>query len=52
MYFRKNTLKKYDLQESHNHFKIKLKIYFCKLGPWSIITANTDILLGSLLIKQ
>jgi len=29
MYFReKNTLKKYDLQESYNNFKIKIKISF------------------------
>jgi len=30
----KNTLKKYDLQESYNNFKIKLKISFCESGPW------------------
>jgi len=36
MYFTKNTLKKYDLQESYNNFRIKLKIYFCEStgGPW------------------
>jgi len=28
MYFRKNTLKKYDLQESYNNFKIQLKVSF------------------------
>jgi len=33
MYFLKNTLKKYDLQESYNNFKIKLKILFCESGP-------------------
>jgi len=35
MYFRKNTLKKYDLQEICNNFKIKLKISFCESGPWN-----------------
>jgi len=33
MYFRKNTLKKYDLQESYNNLKTKLKISFCESGP-------------------
>jgi len=28
-----NTLKKYDLQESYNNFKIKLKIFVCESGP-------------------
>jgi len=28
----KNTLKKYDLQESYNNFKIKLKISLCESG--------------------
>jgi len=36
MYFiKKNTLKKYDLEESYNNFKIKLKIFLCESkGPW------------------
>jgi len=38
MYFRKNALKKYDLQESYNNFKIKLKISFCESGPWFLAT--------------
>jgi len=29
----KNTLKKYDLQESYNNFKIKLKKYFVNWAP-------------------
>jgi len=33
MYFRKNTLKKYDLQKSYNNFKIKLKISFVNEAP-------------------
>jgi len=34
MYFReKKTLKKYDLQESYNNFKIKLKISFMNRAP-------------------
>jgi len=33
MYFRKNTLKKYYLQESYNNFKIKLKISFVNRAP-------------------
>jgi len=39
----KNTLKKYDLQESYYNFKIKVKIYFCELGPWSLGTGNLDV---------
>jgi len=27
-------LKKYDLQESYNNLKIKVKIFFCESGPW------------------
>jgi len=44
MYFRKSTLKKYDLQESYNNFKIKLKISFVNRAPglylehWDIYT--------------
>jgi len=30
MFLEKSTLKKYDLQESYNNFKIKLKISFCE----------------------
>jgi len=34
----KNALKKYDLQESYNNFKIKLDIYFCESkGPWLLV---------------
>jgi len=36
MYFRKKYIEKYDLQESYNNFKIKLKISFCESGPWLI----------------
>jgi len=39
MYFEKNTLKKYDLQESYNNFKIKFIVSFCESGPW--IMTNT-----------
>jgi len=43
MYFRKNTFKKYDLQESYNNFKIKLKISFVNRAPdqveaWTIVS--------------
>jgi len=37
MYFRKKYIEKYDLQESYNNFKIKLKIFLCESGPWPII---------------
>jgi len=33
MYFRKNTLKKFDLQESYNNLKINLKISFVNQAP-------------------
>jgi len=33
MYFGKKCIEKYDLQESYNEFKIKLKILFCESGP-------------------
>jgi len=33
MYFKKNTLKKYDLQENYKYFKIKLKISFVNRAP-------------------
>jgi len=38
IFLKKNTLKKFDLQESYNNFNIKLKIYFCesKDGPRSL----------------
>jgi len=36
IHLRKNTLKKYDLQESYNNSKIKFKISFCESGPWTI----------------
>jgi len=29
----KKTLKKYDLQESYNNFKIKFIVSFCESGP-------------------
>jgi len=32
----KNKLKKYDLQESYNNFKIKFIVSFCESGPWPI----------------
>jgi len=33
-------MKKYDLQESYNNLKIKLKTYFCELGPCLV---NLDV---------
>jgi len=41
----RNTLQKYDLQESYNNFKIKLKIYFCESGQvFNQIKSNQMIL--------
>jgi len=40
MYFRKNALKKYDLQESYNNLKIKLKISFVKWAPGARFTKD------------
>jgi len=34
----KNTLKKYDLQESYNNFKIKFIVSFCESGPGARFT--------------
>jgi len=34
--FLKNTCKKYNLQESNNNFKIKLKISYCESGPCTL----------------
>jgi len=33
VFYKKNTLKKYDLQESYNNFKIKLKISLVNRAP-------------------
>jgi len=33
MYFRKKYIEKYDLQDSYNNFKIKLKIFFVNRAP-------------------
>jgi len=40
MYFSKNTLKKYDLQESYNNFKIKCIVSFCESGPCMAVTTS------------
>jgi len=36
-------LKKYDLQESYNNFKIKFIVSFCESGPRSLTVMSESI---------
>jgi len=49
MHFRKKYIEKYDLQESYNNFKIKLKIFLCESGPRSLRDSFISKIIGSIL---